>query len=246
MAIEWCRASREERRYRLPGDDLLPQPMAVITHAITINAPPAVVWPWLVQLGAGRAGWYSYDHIDNGGRRSARRIIPQLQQIAIGQILPAVPGAQDAFVVKEVILGSALILVVPLEPVGADSAAASGGSAPPLRVSWALVLKPLDQGRTRLISRGCVSRDWLAGQQPKSVAPGKPIFIERIYGVLARLPHPLLLLVAGLGHYFMESRMLRGIKRRAESRWAKERRHATEFSRPAAMAGEARPLAKEV
>ncbi|HET9017587.1 MAG TPA: hypothetical protein VFN57_18445, partial [Thermomicrobiaceae bacterium] len=72
MAIELCRATDDERRRPLPGDALVPDPMGVITHAITINAPSEDVWPWLVQLGAGRAGWYAWDRIDNGGVASAR------------------------------------------------------------------------------------------------------------------------------------------------------------------------------
>ena len=59
----------------LPGDELVPFPRKIVTHSITINAPTEDVWPWLVQLGAGRAGWYSYDRIDNGGKPSARRNI---------------------------------------------------------------------------------------------------------------------------------------------------------------------------
>ena len=58
-----------------------------------IAAPPERVWPWRVQMGAGRAGWYSYDRIDNGGRPSADRIVPELQRLAVGDVMPAVPGA---------------------------------------------------------------------------------------------------------------------------------------------------------
>jgi hypothetical protein len=193
--------------------------MAAFTHAITVDAPPMAVWPWVAQLGAGRAGWYSYDHIDNGGKPSARRIIPQLQGVAVGQVLPALPGARDAFVVAQINPGKMLILVVPLDPAAEKSPADPNQAVRPLRVSWALVLKPLDRARTRLISRGRVSHGWLTRRQTRSVAASRPIFIERIYRLLAKLPRPLLLLVGGLGHYFMESRMLRGIKRRAEEHW---------------------------
>ena len=231
MALELCWASSDERRRRLPGDDLVLQPMRSITHAVTINAPPEAVWPWLIQMGSGRAGWYAYDHIDNGGRSSARRIIPELQQVAVGDVLPWLPGAQDGFVVGEVIPNAALILLVPLQAAAGSSAAASSSSVPALRVSWALVLAPLAHGRTRLIARGRISRSWLAGQEARSTIPGKPIFIERIYGLLAKMPWPVLLPVAGVGHYLMESRMLRGIKHRVESRWAAEGADAEASSR---------------
>ena len=62
------RASRGERTRPLPGDELIPEPFASLTHAITIRRPRRDVWPWLVQMGAGtRAGWYSYDFIDKIG-----------------------------------------------------------------------------------------------------------------------------------------------------------------------------------
>jgi hypothetical protein len=54
------------------------------TRAISIGAPPERVWPWLVQVGTKRAGWYSYDLLDNLGHRSARRIIPELQGLTRG------------------------------------------------------------------------------------------------------------------------------------------------------------------
>jgi len=81
----------------MPADSLIPAPMGVVTHAVTITAPPERVWPWLVQMGAGRAGWYSYDWIDNGGHQSTNAILPQHQQIAPGDVMPATPGMTDAF-----------------------------------------------------------------------------------------------------------------------------------------------------
>lgn len=188
--------------------------MGTVTHAITINAPPEGVWPWIVQMGSGRAGWYSYDRIDNGGAPSARQIIPELQHIAVGDIMPWLPGAKDGFVVAEVIPERALVLLVPLQPIAPSSDVSDPSSERSLRGTWALVLEPADHNRTRLIARGRVSRDYLAPQEAN--VPGKPIFIERIYGLLAKLPLPILFPIAAGGHYVMESGMLRGIKRRAE------------------------------
>lgn len=74
----------------LPGDDLVPDGAAT-TRAITIAAPPAQVWPWLVQIGFGRAGWYSYDWIDNDGRPSATRVLRDLQGLAVGDRIPMTP-----------------------------------------------------------------------------------------------------------------------------------------------------------
>lgn len=199
-----------EKKY--PGDELIPFPRMIITHSIIINTPTEVVWPWLVQLGAGRAGWYSYDRIDNGGTPSARRIVPELQHIEIGDIMPAVPHSKDAFIVREIQIGKALVLVVPVKTAVEDTDTKRRMRGP-LRVSWALVLETLDQGRTKLISRGCVSAAWLTSS---TIANKKPIFIERIYGLLARMPWFLMQPIAMSGHYFMESRMLRGIKSRAE------------------------------
>jgi len=99
MRSSTCLASRAEQRRSLPADFIVAEPMGVMTNAITIDAPPDRVWPWLVQLGAGRAGWYSYDRIDNGGVPSAGRIVPEYQHVAPGDVLPATPGATDAFVV---------------------------------------------------------------------------------------------------------------------------------------------------
>ena len=63
---------------------------------LTIDAAPTDVWPWLVQLGYDRAGWYSYDWIDNDGRPSADRVVPELQDLAVGDRIPMGPGMGPA------------------------------------------------------------------------------------------------------------------------------------------------------
>ena len=92
------RANADERTRALPGDALIPACRGSFTHAITIHRRPDAVWPWLVQMGAGsRAGWYSYDWLDNGRRPSAARIEPTLQQVSVGTVFPALPGVTDCF-----------------------------------------------------------------------------------------------------------------------------------------------------
>lgn len=102
MRIETCLASKQEQRLTMPADSLVSNPIGNVTHAVTIFAPLESAWPWLAQMGAGRAGWYSYDRIDNGGHPSAESILAEYQQIAPGDVLPAIPGATDAFIVAEV------------------------------------------------------------------------------------------------------------------------------------------------
>ena len=94
------RATPEEKTHTLPGDELIKEPIGSLDHAITLRRARQEVWPWLAQMGAGsRAGWYSYDFLDNGRRPSAQRIIPELQKLAVGMIFPALPGATDGFTV---------------------------------------------------------------------------------------------------------------------------------------------------
>jgi len=132
-------ATNEEKRASLPGDDLLRNPFARFTHGIDIAAPPDRVWPWLVQIGADRAGWYSYDLIDNGGRPSASTLLPDHQTLAVGDLVPALPGATDAFIVAAICAPQYLVLDVPTP---------DGNS----RASWALVLRERRQA-TRLLAR---------------------------------------------------------------------------------------------
>jgi len=132
------RALGDEGRRTLPGDDLLPDAMGQWTNAITIRKRPADIWPWLAQMGCNRAGWYSYDGLDNGGVPSAERIVPELQTVAVGDVFPWTPTDSTGFVVRAVEPGRALVL---------------GGTPPPYQVTWALVLEPIDGTSTRLITR---------------------------------------------------------------------------------------------
>jgi hypothetical protein len=95
------RATPSEVTGSLPGDDLIAQPIGSVNHSVTIHRSPHEVWPWLVQRGSGRAGWYAYDFIDNGGQQSAERIVPEYQDISVGSVLPALPGARDVFTVAQ-------------------------------------------------------------------------------------------------------------------------------------------------
>jgi hypothetical protein len=132
----------------LPGDELIRDPIASLTHAITIRRPPHDVWPWLVQMGADRAGWYSYDFIDSDHRPSADRIVPALQTIAAGELFPAVPGATDGFHVLALETARHLVLGWRSAP-GAASI-----------MTWAFVLEERTDGTTRLIVRARGGREY--------------------------------------------------------------------------------------
>jgi len=94
----WCLtwgARPDEVARKLPGDDLLADAGIVATRAITIDAPPAAVWPWLVQMGSGRGGVYTYDWIENLfglDMHSTREILPQFQDVRAGDEFPLGPG----------------------------------------------------------------------------------------------------------------------------------------------------------
>jgi hypothetical protein len=138
------RATPRERARTLAGDDLIPQPIGSVNHAITVRRAPPDVWPWLAQMGSGRAGWYAYDFIDNGGHPSAERILPAHQNIGVGSIFPALPGATDVFVVAQCEPEHSLVLVWRL-PSGK------------YQTTWAFVLEQPQPEQTRLIVRGRVA-----------------------------------------------------------------------------------------
>jgi hypothetical protein len=193
----------------LPGDDLVPAPSATDTRSIEIQAPPSVVWPWLVQMGYGRAGWYSYDQIDMAGA-SVRRIVPEWQDLSTGDVVPTHPGG--GFEVRSLEPERALVLYSDSELVTrqADAARianvgraeanvqATGaflGAAQPtdFAASWAFVLEPMTGGRTRLIERfrvrfGESDKPWTAATLP----------------------------LVGFGVFLMTRKQMLGIKERAE------------------------------
>ncbi|WP_350277861.1 hypothetical protein [Kribbella sp. HUAS MG21] len=84
-----------ERRMRLPGDDIVAEPKVQTDHAVTVDAPPSAVWPWLVQMGWGRGGWYTARWVDRllfpANGPSADRIVQELQDIDVGAFIPDGP-----------------------------------------------------------------------------------------------------------------------------------------------------------
>jgi hypothetical protein len=172
LAVEpWWRTwgvAPGEATKALAGDDIVGDGVTAETRGITIHAPPASVWPWLVQMGFGRAGWYSYDAVDMRGS-SADRILAEHQALAVGDVLPTHPGG--GFVVKAVEPERHLVVYMDaaLAREQAEAARAIDAESPAnLRMAgafmengqptdftatWAFVLEDLGDGRTRLIER---------------------------------------------------------------------------------------------
>jgi len=132
----------DEASQPLPGDEHVPEPMLQATRAVTIDAPPEEVWPWLVQMGLDRGGFYSYDRLDNQGRPSATTIIPELQDLQEGD---------------EILLDRwAAVKVTHLDPPQAmvwallDVEVELGLIA---NATMAYILEQLEGDRTRLMSR---------------------------------------------------------------------------------------------
>jgi hypothetical protein len=122
----------DEIHRSMPGDALLRPDAPSTTRAITSDASPEAVFPWLLQIGYGRGGWYSYDWIDNDGKPSVEWIDPALQRLAVGDRIEMLPGFGP--VVSEIVPNHHIV---------------SGGETD----SWCLLLEPTPDGRTRLISR---------------------------------------------------------------------------------------------
>lgn len=183
-----------ERAAALPGDDLVRNPQVVADHAITIDATPTAVWPWLVQVGWHRGGWYTARWVDAllfpANRASAEVVIPELQGLAVGDVIPDGPPESGCeFVVADLEPDVRLVLHstshLPLTwrtRLGAS-----------VDWSWVFVLSPLEDGtRTRFHFR------WRARTAPWWVRALSWTFV---------VPADLV----------MSHDMLRGIKRRAET-----------------------------
>ena len=146
-------STADERAGRLAGDDIVSHPSVVTNHGITINARPEHVWPWLVQMGWGRAGWYTARWVDRllfpANSPSATTILPELQDLHVGDFVPdGAPETECGFIVEELIPNRALVLHSTSHLPGSwrDKAA--------LDWSWAFTLTSIDGGhRTRYLIR---------------------------------------------------------------------------------------------
>lgn len=131
-------ATAEEVARPLPGDDLVPRPWFDATNTVEIRAEPHQVWPWLVQMGGyTRGGWYSYDRMDNAGRPSADRVVLELQDLRVGDVLPTSADG-TGFTVRRIDPGRCLVLGI-----------RESGTA----VSSTFVLDRVAPGRTRVVHR---------------------------------------------------------------------------------------------
>lgn len=133
-------ATETELTRRLPGDEQVPDPTLESTRAITIQTSAAEVWPWLVQMGQGRGGLYSYERLENlagCGMRNADQIVPEYQDLQAGdKIRISQSDSTPYFVVNAIEPGRAIVL---------------GGDDP--LTTWSFNLEPIDQDTTRLIIR---------------------------------------------------------------------------------------------
>lgn len=90
-----------ERARAMPGDELDPNPTFLANRAITIDATPEQIWPWLIQIGYTRAGFYGYDMLENVGSprgiRSATTILPEFQNFKVGDPIPISPAGGEFF-----------------------------------------------------------------------------------------------------------------------------------------------------
>ncbi len=160
--VTWLRPSvrawgaRPNDTYRpLPGDEIVADPEIVHTRAISIAAPPVAVWPWLVQIGQGRGGLYSYDWLENAlgcDIYSVDRIVSELQDLGVGDVVSLRKGDMPAFLVQAIDPERSIVLVARNPATGEP---AHADPAVPLSVdeSWALVLEPDGDGRSRLLAR---------------------------------------------------------------------------------------------
>jgi hypothetical protein len=193
--LQWG-ATNEEALQPLPGDDLVASPNYQSTRAITIKTAPSEVWPWIIQIGYQRGGFYSYDWLERKAGlkdlQSTDRIMPAWQGIqpgdtvSISPITPldvAVLEPGQAFVLHAVMSPfTGQIVDQTLQPVSAS-----------MDWSWAFILEPAEPGTTRLLARV------RANFQPQPLG--------KIFYWLALEPV----------HFLMENKMLQGIRERAEA-----------------------------
>jgi hypothetical protein len=139
-------STRVERTRRLPGDELVPRPDVQTDHAVTIEASPGAVWPWLVQMGWGRGGWYTARWVDEllfpANGPSAEVIDPALQDVSVGTFIPdGPPESGCGFTVVHLETDRAMVL-------RSDShLPESWRRRATLDWTWTFTLTPLEDGR---------------------------------------------------------------------------------------------------
>jgi uncharacterized protein YndB with AHSA1/START domain len=186
-------ATNEEVDRAYPGADLIPDGQRSATMAVTIEAPPARVWPWLVQMGADRGGWYSWDRLDNWGRSSTERIHSEWQRISVGDRFAGTPDGSQSWEVAALEPQRFLGLRMSLDLRGHRFDPGAGSRPRSYTDSlWGFLLEELPGGRTRLV----VSGYWAL--RPRGLQP--------IISFLFLEPW----------HWIMQTRQFANLKRRAE------------------------------
>ncbi len=193
-------ASYDEVHSSFIGDDVIPHPMLETTHGITINADPAAIWPWLVQMGYHRGGWYGdvwWDTLLNEylwvwterpelrhehPQPSARRILPEYQTLAVGDTIPDGPKGSAFFTVRQIVPEKALVLysTTHLQHITPHRwqqhpQATSG------EFSWTFVLQPIAVDQTRLLIRT------RANIRPRWTYLLEPLFFGADFAIVRRI-----------------------------------------------------------
>ncbi len=157
-----------DRHKSLPGDDVIIRPHQTLTHATTIGARPEAVWPWIVQMGVDRAGWYTPQWVDRYlwrvGNVSKDEIDPGLQSLEVGQRILDGPEGTAEFEVRDVQVNRALVLHSRRHPVtGVPPDLSSSDPGPYFDFSWTFVLEETPRGNTLLLirTRGIAQAPWL-------------------------------------------------------------------------------------
>jgi hypothetical protein len=168
-------ATEAEARGTLPGDELVPRPDWETTHAVSIEATPADIWPWLVQMGFGRGGWYVSERLDRVVWRvknaSVDRIVPELQHLAVGDVVPDSANGATYFRVEAIEPERAIVLRSTRHPI-------KGGAIDPtvpkpgpyLDFTWVFAVEPIAEGESRLFLRA------RANARPRWLMLGVPLF----------------------------------------------------------------------
>jgi len=189
-------ATADEVQRAWPGDDLVPQPKGEYMHAVTINAPAAAVWPWIIQIGQGRGGFYSYEILENliGCKMcNANEIIPELQHLKVGDSIPMHPTMGSPYKVATINPAHSLVLLLREDTKTGKTFELSDKTPEKYQnMSWLFFLDEHDDGTTRLISRS--RNDW-------NKSRGNTLF----FGVFGPITLE------------MDRKMLLGIRQRAEA-----------------------------